>query len=100
MCGARGGAGQAMVTEQIHFSGRVQGVGFRWTTQRLARGLSLTGWVRNLADGRVEARVTGAGEDIEALLRRLNGHFGAGLAGVERLRCPDLDEFEGFEIRR
>ena len=46
---------------QVFFSGTVQGVGFRFTAERLARRFSVTGFVRNLDDGRVE--VTAEGEE-------------------------------------
>lgn len=46
---------------QVFFSGMVQGVGFRFTAERLARRFSVTGFVRNLEDGRVE--VTAEGEE-------------------------------------
>lgn len=48
-----------MVRKHIIFSGRVQGVGFRYTACYLARSLGLTGWVKNLWDGDVEMEVQG-----------------------------------------
>lgn len=47
------------VRKHFYFSGRVQEVGFRYQATRLARGLGLTGWVRNLSDGRVELEAQG-----------------------------------------
>jgi acylphosphatase len=91
---------EARVTETILFSGRVQGVGFRWTTERLARDLPVTGFVRNLADGRVEVVATGDSAVISRLIKRLKEHFGAGITEVERHNANDPMEFSGFTIRR
>lgn len=52
----------------VRISGRVQGVSFRYFTQRTARALGLTGWVRNLPDGTVEALFEGERERIEQAL--------------------------------
>lgn len=48
-----------MIRKHIYFSGRVQGVGFRYQAAYYARSLGLTGWVRNLSDGRVEMEIQG-----------------------------------------
>ncbi|HVS71456.1 MAG TPA: acylphosphatase [Phycisphaerae bacterium] len=68
----------------ILFAGRVQGVGFRMTTVQLARGLELSGTVRNLADGRVELVVQGPAAEIETLVGRLREHFGELIRRVEQ----------------
>lgn len=57
------------VRVRIVVSGLVQGVAFRQSTAEEARALGLSGWVRNLADGRVEAEVEGERAAVEALLR-------------------------------
>jgi acylphosphatase len=63
--------------KQIHayFSGKVQGVGFRFTARDIADDLQVTGWVKNCADGKVEV-VAEADEDaLIRFLERLNKHF-------------------------
>jgi acylphosphatase len=75
-----------MTCQRFLVAGVVQGVGFRWFVARHARSLGLTGYARNLPDGRVE--VVAAGEDdtalaqLEGLLREGPAH--ARVAGVER----------------
>lgn len=64
-----------MVRAHIFFSGRVQGVGFRYTAQRMAREQKLVGWVKNLPDGRVELLAEGDRAKIEHLIFKLNGRF-------------------------
>ena len=57
-----------MVSVQVFYEGNVQGVGFRWSVRHTAKGFDVTGWVRNLPDGRVELQVTGKEEEVRAFL--------------------------------
>ncbi len=60
-----------MIGRHVFYEGRVQGVGFRWTTKNLARGYEVTGSVRNLPDGRVELLVSGEVNEVEAFLEAI-----------------------------
>ena len=60
-----------MTRYTVHFSGRVQGVGFRYTTVRIARRFKVAGYVRNLADGGVELVVEGEPAEADALFRAI-----------------------------
>ena len=61
------------VRQHIYFSGRVQGVGFRYRAAFLANSEGLTGWVKNLWDGRVEMEIQGDLSTIRKFLVRLRG---------------------------
>jgi acylphosphatase len=76
----------------IIVSGRVQGVFFRDHTQRWASSLGLTGWVRNLRDGRVEVLAEGEKDSLEGLLSRLRQ--GPPLANVQDIEV-DWEEYSG-----
>lgn len=60
-----------VVARRFVISGRVQGVGFRYYTQECALREGVTGWVRNLPDGRVEAHVEGESESVTRIERAL-----------------------------
>lgn len=79
--------------------GRVQGVFFRAATQRKAQELSITGWVRNLPDGRVEVSAFGSTEQLNALEEWLwSGPAAAKVTAVESSKIP-LETFASFTIR-
>jgi acylphosphatase len=59
---------QLMISLQVFYEGHVQGVGFRYTVRHIAKGFDVTGWVRNLPDGRVELQVTGDEGEVRAFL--------------------------------
>jgi acylphosphatase len=88
------------VARRYVIAGRVQGVGFRWFTHDTAAREGVHGWVRNLADGRVEVLAEGdqpAVDRLEAAVRR-----GPSLAHVERFDVEELAPTgrpAGFEIR-
>ncbi|MDJ0665990.1 MAG: acylphosphatase [Desulfobacterales bacterium] len=80
-------------------TGRVQGVAFRWETQRVAEQHQVRGWVRNLPDRRVEAVFEGPRPQVEAVLEWC--HQGPGIARVDAVDVQWEDfkgEFEGFSI--
>ncbi len=84
----------------VFVSGRVQGVGFRMFVQREALQLELKGWVKNLADGRVEAVAEGPTDRIDTLLGKLR--TGPRTAKVDNVVVADegaTGEFKTFEIR-
>ena len=84
---------------QLLINGRVQGVCYRAFTQDQARKLGLTGWVRNLQDGRVEAELEGRRELIEqAILACKTGPTGARVIDMDITWKSPLGEKQ-FEIR-
>ena len=94
----------ALKLEQIHIviSGRVQGVGFRYATQREAMRQGLTGWVRNTPEGTVEVVAEGPTAVIEGFLAWC--HRGPTLAKVAKVMLRHREEisspeFPRFEIR-
>jgi len=72
-----------MVKAHLFVSGRVQGVGFRFFTAQKARSLGLSGWVRNLSDGRVEMVLVGPSSSIEEMITTIKGGVVSPLARVE-----------------
>jgi len=84
----------------VYVSGKVQGVFFRATTRDEARNRGVTGWVRNLPDGRVEAVFEGEEEDVRGMVKFC--HEGSRAARVDEVEVDWGDyegEFSNFEIR-
>jgi acylphosphatase len=87
-----------MVQAHIYFKGSVQGVGFRYTSQRFAVDLGLKGWVKNLPDGRVELLAEGSKDAVESLLQNLSNHFGGYIHEVQKVFKEGRHEFTEFKI--
>jgi acylphosphatase len=78
-----------VVTRHLQIFGRVQGVGFRYATQRKARELDITGWVRNRLDGSVEAMAQGSPDAVEAMIAW--ARRGPASATVNEIRITEGD---------
>lgn len=87
-----------MVCKRVLYSGRVQGVGFRYTCRELAKGFAVGGYVRNLPNGAVELAAEGEADDVQAFLdaiaQRMRGY-------IEDYTVEDLPAqgFKSFSIR-
>jgi acylphosphatase len=86
---------------KIFYSGRVQGVGFRYTAKNVAAGFEITGIVRNLSDGRVELVAEGAREELAAFRQALREAELAGFIRDEKMEWSGAqNEFTGFTVVR
>ena len=83
----------------VEYTGRVQGVGFRYTARSIARRYEVGGYVRNRPDGSVELVVEGNPPEVDGFLRevrdRFSGHIRKELSDIQ----PATGEFSGFEVR-
>ena len=86
---------------RVVYHGRVQGVGFRYTTNRIARGFPVSGSVCNLADGTVELIVAGETGQVRAFLAAIADAFDGNITlADEQPLDAATDVPEGFSIRR
>jgi acylphosphatase len=83
----------------VHFSGHVQGVGFRYTALRTAGGFDVSGYVRNLPDGRVELVAEGEPDEIDAMLEQLRGRMRGHIRDEQARTSPATGSFNGFDVR-
>jgi acylphosphatase len=83
----------------VHFSGRVQGVGFRYTVQNLAMQYNVLGYVRNLPDGRVELVIEGPDQEIDGLLDDVNRKMNCYIKNLHQSVADATGEFDHFQIR-
>lgn len=90
----------ALERRRLVFSGRVQGVGFRATCRWLARGFDLVGYVRNLADGRVELVAEGETAELDRYLAAVQSEMGGFIRGVHSESEPTGHPLlHAFEVR-
>jgi acylphosphatase len=86
----------AEIAKHIFFSGSVQGVGFRFTAQRVAMRYRLTGFVRNTSDGRVEMLLQGRGEDVDDCIEDLQQTFAVRNTQIEQVEFDS--SYDDFRI--
>ncbi len=86
---------------QVLYSGRVQGVGFRYQAKRIAAGFEVVGIVRNLADGRVEIEAEGTVDELKEFLQAVReSGLGPMIRGEAEFWSEPAGGFRGFEIVR
>ena len=89
-----------MASVQVFYSGRVQGVGFRYSVKQLATGYEVVGWVRNLPDGSVEVFACGPQATLERFMQRLKaGPIGSRVDNTQFQWLETSEKGEGFQIR-
>ena len=89
-----------MISLQVFYEGNVQGVGFRWSIRHIATGFEVTGWVRNVPDGRVEMQVGGEEGEVRAFLEAIKQSELRGLIKKEtESTLTEPVAARGFEIR-
>ena len=82
-----------------YYTGSVHGVGFRYTAERTAVSLHLTGWVKNLNDGRVEVMCEGKESSLKEFLQKIENIFGIYIRDKNIDWDEATGELEGFDIR-
>lgn len=85
--------------ETVFFSGHVQGVGFRYTTLQIAKEYEVAGFVKNLADGRVQVEVEGAPPEVAAFVDAIEERMHGYVRKTERTSGRREAQFTGFAIK-
>ena len=95
------GSNQSFLERRVQalFSGAVQGVGFRFTTERIARRYPVTGYVRNLPTGQVELLAEGEEKSLEDFLKAIREAFLSSIRNVETGWGAATGEYETFGIK-
>src|SRR3954454_19722935 len=82
-----------------HFSGHVQGVGFRYTAKNVALQFDVSGYVRNLPDGRVELVAEGTPDELNSLIEAVKDKMSTFVRRADVHESPATGEFQDFSIR-
>ena len=88
-----------VVRFEIVFSGRVQGVGFRYTSGQVARRFEVTGWVKNLPNGTVQMVIEGSVDELESYADAVAAETHGRVTDRRTERKQATGEFSRFEIR-
>ncbi|MEM8866469.1 MAG: acylphosphatase [Planctomycetota bacterium] len=83
----------------VVYTGHVQGVGFRYTVRNLAERLAITGYVRNLDNGKVELLAEGPPSEIDSLLTQVRDHFRENIDDEQISTAAPSGQFATFAIR-
>ena len=89
----------ANVRQHVYYSGRVQGVGFRYTAVRCAGAYEVSGFVRNLDDGRVELVVEGPRKDVDGLLEDIRNTMARNIRNESSQTEEATGEYHDFSVQ-
>lgn len=87
------------IREYMVFTGRVQGVGFRYKMNYLASSFGVTGWVRNEYDGSVSAELQGLPGELDIIVQRLGQDRYIEMDGISRKKIPVKEDEREFRVR-
>lgn len=88
-----------LIQAHVFISGRVQGVGYRFSAEQMALQLGLKGWVRNLADGRVEAVFEGEKEVVDRMIQWCHQGSPASIVKEVSIAYSPVEGLNQFEVR-
>jgi len=88
----------ASEARRVFYSGRVQGVGFRYTAHRIAHGYAVTGYVKNLRDGRVELFAEGASGELDRLLNEIAATMAGNIEDTEVRKESAAGKYNSFAV--
>jgi acylphosphatase len=88
-----------MERRKVVYAGRVQGVGFRYTTASIARRYPVTGYVQNLRDGRVVVLAEGEGSDLDRFFADLEGTMCSYIREKQSETGTGTKQFQGFQVQ-
>jgi acylphosphatase len=83
----------------VFFTGRVQGVGFRYQTLQVAKGFEVSGFVQNLPDGRVQLEAEGGRAEVREFIVAVQERMEGYIRKVEQTEAQRAPHFQGFSIR-
>lgn len=89
---------ESIIRKEIIFSGKVQGVGFRFEVYEMANSLELTGWVKNTEDGKVHLVIQGPDNKIQFLIDNMKKLKRANVTDVDFTEIPIVDNETSFNI--
>lgn len=84
---------------EVLVRGMVQGVGFRYTTRRIAARYAVTGYVQNLPEGSVRLVAEGSSSELNRFLSDVKNQFGGAIESMDVTLLPARGKYPGFEIR-
>ena len=90
---------ETSIRSEVQFEGRVQGVGFRYTTQSVAKSYEVVGYVQNLPDGRVKLVAEGVRQEVDRFLKDLTGRMEGYIRDQTRMDGPATGDFTQFGVR-